>query len=188
MLGPAGGDIAINLLDANAAKQEKYQVGAEGFRFNDLVTSDEGDDGPPPVLGPVLELHPHSSTFKKPVVIQFDMSSLLAELQGQVSQLREGVAAMDLGSLKKRAALELTAEQQHTLQDTLAKGIESESKAAIAELLVAASGDADCTILMLRQSGTNKDDPWLPMEDEETLSVDANGTFLSRFEPFFAKG
>eukprot|EP01046_Picozoa_sp_COSAG06_P015727 COSAG06_NODE_1017_length_11063_cov_23.106439_2_plen_183_part_00 len=179
VLGPTGGDIAINLLDANAAKQDKYQVGAEGFRFSDLVGSDE-DDGPPPVLGPLLELHPHSSTFKKPVVVQFDMSSLLAELQGQVSRLREEVAAMDLGSLKKRAALELTAEQQHTLRDTLAKGIESESKAAIAELLVAASGEADCIILMLRQSGTNKDDPWLPMEHEETLSVDANGT-KSRF-------
>ena len=183
VLGPTGGEITINLLDANMANQEKYQVGAEGFSFNDLIASAQ-DGGPPPVVGPLLELHPHSSKFKEPIIIKFDLSLFLAELQEQVSQLRGEVAAMDLASLKKRAALELTADQQHALQDALAESSEAASKAAIVDLLVAASGEEDCTILMLRQSGTNKDDPWLPLEHEETLSVDANGMATVKLQSF----
>jgi hypothetical protein len=175
------GEITINLLDADTANQKYYHFGTDGFAYDDLIAGGT-DDGPPPVIGPVVELHPHNSKFKQPVVITFDLSDFLAELQGQVSQLREEIETTDLDSLKQRAALEFTAEQQRALRDIMAKGTDAQSRNAIVDML--ASGEEDCTILMLRQSGTSKEHPWLPLEAAETLSVDANGLATVKLHSF----
>eukprot|EP01046_Picozoa_sp_COSAG06_P019129 COSAG06_NODE_1353_length_9753_cov_4.072405_2_plen_544_part_00 len=176
--------VRINFIDGDLDHPRQYQIGAPGFSFCDLTSSAE-EDGPAPVLGPLLQLQPHNSKFKRPVVVNCDLSSFLTRLQDQaLQQRRKEVAAMDLAALKKQVALELTDEQRHALHDTLAKGSDVETKGAMIEALLAVSGEEDCTILMLRQSGTNAEDPWLPMEDDERLSMDANGMATIRLHSF----